>query len=366
MDWYLHAEDPGALRALRHEVRDHLGRHAEPGSDTSDAELIVEELVGNAVRHAGGPIWFTLSWTHVEPILLVRDLGPGFDPALITAAASRPVSVVDSGIEHLLDDPPELTDPRPYAMEDVENLTALGFGAADDLDGFGFAEGGRGLFLVSHLAPALESASRRGGGSTVSATLPVKKASTRSYDLSRHTVDALPALEEARPEGGFGREPFLRALVVQLARAIESQQGPDAAEAAVTQVGIDVGGRMEEEFRLAHDIIGRLTPTQLSQCYVRLKHAIDGGFYVIEASTDRVVLGNRRCPFGDVVRYAPSLCRMTSAVFGGIAARNGDLGADVTLEERIAVGDPGCRVIIDLKPPAAEDRTLAHHYSSPK
>ena len=38
---------------------------------------------------------------------------------------------------------------------------------------------------------------------------------------------------------------------------------------------------------------------------------------------------------------------MTSAVFGGIAA-NSHGEATVTLEERIAVGDPGCRVVIQL------------------
>jgi len=97
----------------------------------------------------------------------------------------------------------------------------------------------------------------------------------------------------------------------------------------------------------------------MADCYVRLKHAIDGGFYVIEATEHRIVLGNTRCPFGDVVQRAPSLCRMTSSVFGGIAARNSDHGVAVLLEERIAVGDPGCRVVVDLAPPPEGGRPLA-------
>ena len=365
VDWYLHADNPALSRTLRHEIRDYLVRHAEPGSDVSDAELIVEELVGNAARHAGGPIWVTLSWTSLQPTFVVRDLGRGFDPSIVEATAGRPVSVVDSGIEHLVEDPPGLTDPRDLALEEEAVGDGRRLAERDDLAEFAFSEGGRGLFLVSHLAPALQAAARRGGGTEVAVELPVKRAGTRSYDPPRHTVDALPALEEARPEGGFGRESFLRALVVQLARAIEFQHGPDGAEAAVAQVGIDVGGQMEEEFRVAQGITGRLSPRELAECYVRLKHAIDGGFYVLEATPERIVLGNRRCPFGDVVRYAPALCRMTSAVFGGIAARNNDEGVDVTLEERIAVGDPGCRVIVDLSPPAVQGRPLAHHYSRP-
>ena len=56
---------------------------------------------------------------------------------------------------------------------------------------------------------------------------------------------------------------------------------------------------------------------------------------------------------------------MTSSVFGGIAARNNDEGAAVVLEERIAVGDPGCRVVVYLTEPPSGTRLLAHHYARP-
>ena len=151
--------------------------------------------------------------------------------------------------------------------------------------------------------------------------------------------------------------------MVQLAQTIELQQGPDASEAAVAQVGADVGAQMEQEFRAAKDVVGRLTPEQVGDCLVRLKHAIDGGFQVLEASTERIVLVNDRCPFGDAVRRAPALCRMTSSVFGGIAARNSDRGATVLLEERIAVGDDRCRVVVWFDSAAVDAPAWAHHYS---
>jgi hypothetical protein len=59
------------------------------------------------------------------------------------------------------------------------------------------------------------------------------------------------------------------------------------------------------------------------------------------------------------------LCRMTSSVFGGIAARNSPNAVAVLLEERIAVGDPGCRVVVSLVPPPAEASAFAHHYRAP-
>ena len=86
---------------------------------------------------------------------------------------------------------------------------------------------------------------------------------------------------------------------------------------------------------------------------------------VVEATPERIVLENRRCPFGEAVRHAPALCRMTSSVFGGLAARNHPGGATVLLEERIAVGDPGCRVVVYLGPAPAEVAPYAHRYRPP-
>ena len=69
---------------------------------------------------------------------------------------------------------------------------------------------------------------------------------------------------------------------------------------------------------------------------------------MIEENEERIVLGNRRCPFGDKVLGRPSMCMMTSNMFGWIAAAN--LGyAKVELRETIAMGQPGCVVVVHLK-----------------
>ena len=312
MDWCIDADDGEAVRELRREVADYLRRHATADSDVGAAELAFGEVVGNIARHASGLAWIHLDWSRAAPVLTVHDLGPGFVPSL-----------------QLPDDP--------------------------------FSGSGRGLYLVAHLTDELQVASKRAGGTKVSVTLPVRRRAERSFDPPRRRSAGLPAPEEADDDGMFGKEAFLRALVVQLAQHVEREQGPDAAAAAVAQVGADVGGRMEDEYRRARSLTERLTPEQIADLYVRLKHAIDGDFYVIEASEEQIVLGNRRCPFGDAVKRSPALCRMTSSVFGGIAARNAD-GASVQLEERIAVGDPECRVVVRLDGTPA-DAPDAHEYA---
>jgi hypothetical protein len=106
-----------------------------------------------------------------------------------------------------------------------------------------------------------------------------------------------------------------------------------------------------------------LTPQQLAECFVRLKHAIDGGFYIVEVSPSASCSATPAAPSATLCGGRRALCRMTSSVFGGIAARNGDNGAGVVLEERIAVGDPGCRVVVHLGavPPATVRFAHAAH-----
>jgi anti-sigma regulatory factor (Ser/Thr protein kinase)/predicted ArsR family transcriptional regulator len=315
VDVYFDATDVTAVSDLRVQLSAYFARHAAPDSDLEAADLAVGELLANAVRHAPGPAWIHVDWSAGRPRLEVHDLGPGFE--------LRP---------SLPDDP--------------------------------FASGGRGLFIVSHVTDDLAAAAKRAGGSKVSAVMPVERRVERSHDPPRRRRDALPAPGEASADGTFGRESFLRALVVQLAETVESQSGPDAAEAAVAQVGADVGGRMEDEYRRARDIVDRLEPEQIADLYVRLKAAIGGDFYVIAADDEKIVLGNRACPFGEVVKRAPGLCRMTSSVFGGIAARNTG-GASVVLEERIAVGDPECRVVVWLRGDKRGRWETAHEYAAP-
>lgn len=313
MDWFFDARDSDSLASLRKEFGGYLRRHAEADSDVEGAEVAFSELLTNAVKHAPGPAWIHLDWSERQPCVDVHDLGPGFE--------------LDTTL-------PE--DP--------------------------FALGGRGLFIVSHLTEELEVAAKAAGGSRVRAKLPVSRRIEPSYDPPRALADSLPPAEQVSEDGSFGKEPFLLALVVEMARAAEAREGPDAVEALVAQVGTNIGGRMEEEYRRARGIVGKMTPEQIADLYVRLKAAINGDFYVIEASEERIVLGNRACPFGDLVKRAPGLCRMTSSVFGGIAARNGE-GSSVVLEERIAVGDPECRVVVWLSDSANKQAEVGHAYA---
>ena len=144
------------------------------------------------------------------------------------------------------------------------------------------------------------------------------------------------------------RDAFLRSLLRELTGTLQDVVGVDEASGYISVVGGAIGEQIDSQYRkaLAVDSLDR---DQVASVLVDLKRRIQGDFYVIEEREDRIILGNRRCPFGDFVKGRPSLCMMTSNVFGRIAANN--LGyARVEVEEAIAQGHPGCRIAVYLKP----------------
>jgi predicted ArsR family transcriptional regulator len=144
------------------------------------------------------------------------------------------------------------------------------------------------------------------------------------------------------------RDLFTRTLIRELAGTLEEVVGLNEAAGFISVVGQNVGDQMNRDYKAALGV-SELTRGQVGQVLVDLKRRIQGRFHIIEETPEKIVLGNSLCPFGDKVLDRPSMCMMTSNVFGSIAAQN--LGyAKVELQETIAQGNPGCRVVVYLNP----------------
>lgn len=144
------------------------------------------------------------------------------------------------------------------------------------------------------------------------------------------------------------RDIFMRSLLRELAGTLESVVGVNEASGYISVVGSAIGEQVDTAYRAALKV-DRLDRFQVQDVLVDLKRRIQGDFFIIDEREDRIVLGNRACPFGKFVEGRPSLCMMTSNVFGSITAQN--LGyARVEIEEAIATGHSGCKVIVHLKP----------------
>jgi hypothetical protein len=117
---------------------------------------------------------------------------------------------------------------------------------------------------------------------------------------------------------------------------------------------------MNRDYKAALEV-AQLSRPQVAQVLVDLKRRINGRFYIIEETAEKIVFGNTCCPFGDKVLNRTSMCMMTSNVFGSIAAQN--LGyAKVELQETIAEGKPGCRVVVYLKPSGDSENATGREY----
>ena len=156
------------------------------------------------------------------------------------------------------------------------------------------------------------------------------------------------------------RDVFLRALIRELAGTLEDVVGLEQASGFISVVGQRIGEQIDGYYRAALGV-QHLNRDQVSDIFTDLKRRIKGGFYIIEESDEKVVLGNNSCPFEDKVFGRKSMCMMTSNVFGIIAAEN--LGyAKLCLQETIAAGDPECRVEVFLQPGPEADACEGREY----
>lgn len=152
---------------------------------------------------------------------------------------------------------------------------------------------------------------------------------------------------------GLDRDVFLRSLVRELAGALEDTVGLDDASGYMAVVGQRIGEWLDHAYR-RELAVARLDRGQVADVLADLKSRIEGTFELVDDGDDVLTYHNGRCPFEDKVLGRPSMCMMTSNVFGAIAAEN--LGyARVELSETIARGDGRCVVRVHLDRDEASD-----------
>jgi len=122
--WDVTVTSGTAAQTVRSSLTANLRAHGVSESEAKKAEIVLGELIGNVVRHAGKTARIMLDWTSSAPVLHVMDDGPGF-----------------SHIAMLPKDP--------------------------------YSESGRGLFIVSELTLDFRVNKRPHGGSHARAVLDV-------------------------------------------------------------------------------------------------------------------------------------------------------------------------------------------------
>lgn len=156
------------------------------------------------------------------------------------------------------------------------------------------------------------------------------------------------------------RDVFMRTLARELTNVLSDVVGTEEAAGFLSVVGQVMGRQVNAQYRKALQL-SELSAEQVSAVLVDFKRRIKGDFYVIEQDGEKIVLGNRACPFGEKVKGQKALCMMTSNMFGSITAEN--LGyAKVQLSETIAEGRPECRVVVYLASEGEAERVEGREY----
>lgn len=146
---------------------------------------------------------------------------------------------------------------------------------------------------------------------------------------------------------------FLQTFIVQSIK-IANQLGSQASNESsryIEHMGLAAASCLESFGRGKQSLSDgeSLDQARYARLIVDIKNQIGGKFSLASSEPGRVSVVNHSCPFGDAVLQAPELCRMTSSVFGAIAARNFGY-AKVNLEKRIATGDGYCEAHIFIDP----------------
>lgn len=175
------------------------------------------------------------------------------------------------------------------------------------------------------------------------------------------SIDGPP--RETAVDVDLSMDMFMRSMLRSLTGVLEDVVGLGQAEGYVSVVGREIGDDIDKSYRRAL-AVERLDRDQMRDVLLNLKSRIGGDFTVIEETEDRIVFGNSRCPFGAKVLNRESLCMMTSNVFGLIGSQSQGY-AKVDLERTIARGDTHCRVVMYLRPNAAEGREYFERNDAP-
>jgi two-component system response regulator HydG len=146
---------------------------------------------------------------------------------------------------------------------------------------------------------------------------------------------------------------FLQTFILELMHASE-QQGQKHCEELIEHIAKTAGCFFEDTYREDTQNQDRLSIESYIELILGLKNNIGGKFSLASSNPDCITVTNACCPFGDRVTNFPELCRMTSSVFGGIAARNFGY-AKVEIKKSIARRDGMCEVCIYTSPSAGQD-----------
>lgn len=149
---------------------------------------------------------------------------------------------------------------------------------------------------------------------------------------------------------------FLQTFVTELVKFTDQPKSIHLKDTNyIETIGLSASSGLENTSRKKLGSPKNLNPEHYVNIITKIKNDIGGNFSRGSSKPGEIRVTNSCCPFGEGVKHTPELCRMTSSVFGGIAARNFGY-AKVKLNKTIAKNDGVCDVSIYLDPKLAKSK----------
>lgn len=101
------------------------------------------------------------------------------------------------------------------------------------------------------------------------------------------------------------RDVFLRTLIRELSGTLQDVVSLEEASGFISVVGERMVTQLNQDYKSGLEV-SNLSRKQVADILVDLKKRIQGDFYVIEQNDEKIVFGNRTCPFGDKVLNRPA------------------------------------------------------------
>jgi signal transduction histidine kinase len=157
----------------------------------------------------------------------------------------------------------------------------------------------------------------------------------------------------------LNREVFLE-MLLSLFCSMEESRLPDGRDSSIRRAAEAMGQRIAEIYRNYWGLDRAFTPKEFATLLVDFERRIGGEMQIVSADEEKVDLKSENCPLAGATDFSTSLCGVTVAIVGVIAAKTFGYGKVVT-----GVGKDEtnrCRLIVYLKKTAEADSRFGIEY----
>jgi len=136
----------------------------------------------------------------------------------------------------------------------------------------------------------------------------------------------------------INKDYLLTSMVIEIAK----NPNPDS----IRKAGLKIGKEISEIYQKFHG--DKIQASQLPDVIVDAMNKIGCDAWLESSNEKRIVIKNRKCPFGKSVKECPSLCSVTSNIVGTLVAKNIGYGK-VHLQKTIAKGSNEDLITVHLE-----------------